>query len=80
MIVKISGDSIKLSQFLKKINEISTGGGAKSFIKLNSITINEKTPEGRSTKIKPGDIVWINDEVIKVVAEDSEGQEKEVEV
>ncbi|UUM19816.1 MULTISPECIES: RNA-binding S4 domain-containing protein [unclassified Mycoplasma] len=70
MIVKIKGDSIKLSQFLKKIHETQTGGQAKYFVKNNSIKINGETPQGRSSKIKPGDIVWVNDTLIKVVAEE----------
>ncbi|UUD36216.1 RNA-binding S4 domain-containing protein [Mycoplasmopsis citelli] len=70
MIVKIKGDSIKLSQFLKKIQETQTGGQSKFFIKNNDIKINGQIPQGRSSKIKPGDIVWVNDTLIKVLSED----------
>ncbi|TDV24395.1 ribosome-associated protein YbcJ (S4-like RNA binding protein) [Mycoplasmopsis mustelae] len=69
MIVKIKGNTIKLSQFLKKIDEINTGGQSKYFIKENEIKINGKIPKGRSSKIKPGDIIWINDQLIKVISE-----------
>ncbi|VEU76323.1 RNA-binding S4 domain-containing protein [Mycoplasmopsis columboralis] len=70
MVVKIKGDSIKLSQFLKKIDETQSGGQSKFFIKNNSIKINGEAPQGRSSKIKPGDIVWVNDTLIKVVSEE----------
>lgn len=70
MVVKIKGEFIKLGQFLKKINEIDTGGQARTFLKSNLVKINGKTPEGRSSKIKPGDVVWINDILIKVEVEE----------
>lgn len=70
MIVKIKGDSIKVSQFLKKIGEISTGGQSKSFFDNNTMKINGEVPKGRSSKIKPGDIIWVNDTLIKVESEE----------
>ncbi|MEA4333779.1 RNA-binding S4 domain-containing protein [Mycoplasma sp. 1232] len=69
MTIKIIGDSIKLSQFLKKINETDTGGQAKFFIETNDIKINNKKPEGRSSKIHPGDVVWINDQIYVIEKE-----------
>ncbi len=70
MIIKIKTETIKLSQFLKKIREISTGGESKYFIQNNDIRINGIKPIGRSTKICVGDTVWINDTLIKVIKED----------
>ncbi|RIV16251.1 RNA-binding S4 domain-containing protein [Mycoplasmopsis gallopavonis] len=69
MIIKIKGDSIKVSQFLKKIDEIQTGGAAKGFLQNNVVKINGQIAQGRSTKIRPGDIVWVNDTLIKVESE-----------
>ncbi|QGZ97187.1 RNA-binding protein [Mycoplasma sp. NEAQ87857] len=66
MIVKIKGDSIKVSQFLKKIDEVPTGGAAKSFLLYNDVKINGEQAKGRSSKIRPGDIVWVNNTLIKV--------------
>ncbi|MHA3839058.1 RNA-binding S4 domain-containing protein [Mycoplasma sp. HF14] len=68
MTIKIKGDSIKLSQFLKKIDEIDTGGQAKVFILNNDIKINGEAPKGRSSKIKVGDIVWINDSLYTIAS------------
>ncbi|QZE12104.1 RNA-binding S4 domain-containing protein [Mycoplasma sp. Ms02] len=70
MRVEITGEYIKLSQFLKKISETSTGGQSKSFLKVNKVTINGKVAEGRSSKIRPGDVIWINDQLYKVVSKD----------
>ncbi|MFV8499826.1 RNA-binding S4 domain-containing protein [Mycoplasma sp. VS424B] len=72
MTIKITGDSIKLSQFLKKIDEIDTGGAAKEFIKYNEIKINGQVPKGRSSKIKIGDIVWINDSLYTIASADKD--------
>ncbi|AWX70206.1 RNA-binding protein [Mycoplasmopsis anatis] len=69
MTVKIYGDSIKVSQFLKKIQETSTGGESKNFLKVNKVVINGNEAKGRSSKIKPGDIVWVNDSLFKIESE-----------
>ncbi len=63
MKIEITGEYIKLGQLLKKLNFTSTGGGAKEYILRNKITINGKVPDGRGSKIRPGDTVWINDQV-----------------
>ncbi len=67
MKVEITGEFIKLSQFLKIQNFIQTGGAAKEFIQKNKITINEKEAEGRGSKIKPGDTVWVEDQVFLII-------------
>ena len=67
MEIEIYGDYIKVSQFLKKVGIIDTGGKTKFFIKTNKILINNKESEGRNSKIKVGDIVWIDDNVYKIV-------------
>ncbi|MGY5139122.1 RNA-binding S4 domain-containing protein [Mycoplasmopsis gallinarum] len=68
----LSKDQITLGQFLKKINVIDTGGQAKFFIETNNIKINNKKPIGRSTKIKPDDIIWINDSIYVVKKQEEE--------
>ncbi|MCC3161194.1 MAG: RNA-binding S4 domain-containing protein [Mollicutes bacterium PWAP] len=72
MTVKITGEFIKLGQFLKKINRISSGGDAKWFVESSNIIINGEKPGGRSSKIFPGSTVWINDELYKVISENVE--------
>ncbi|MCP4336910.1 MAG: RNA-binding S4 domain-containing protein [Mycoplasma sp.] len=67
MKIEIKGEFIKLGQLLKKIGKISTGGQAKDFIERNKITINGKKPEGRGSKIKPKDTLWIEEQVYLIV-------------
>ncbi|WP_033161230.1 RNA-binding S4 domain-containing protein [[Mycoplasma] collis] len=69
MTVKIFGEFIKLGQFLKKMKIIDSGAEAKSFIDNQEILINNKKPEGRNSKIYVGSVVWINDEVYKIIKE-----------
>lgn len=69
MKIVIKDDSIKLGQLLKKIDVINTGGEAKQFIVNNVIKINGQKPIGRGSKVKPGDVLWINDDLYKVVKE-----------
>jgi len=69
MKIVISGESIKIGQLLKKINIITTGGQATSFLASNEVKINGKVPEGRGTKVKVGSTIWINDELYQVVSE-----------
>ncbi|CAM9154325.1 RNA-binding S4 domain-containing protein [Mycoplasma marinum] len=66
MKIEIIGEYIKLGQLLKKLKFTSSGGGAKAFIERNKITINGNAPEGRGSKIRPGDTIWINDQVFLI--------------
>ncbi|WP_027120522.1 RNA-binding S4 domain-containing protein [Mycoplasmopsis lipofaciens] len=65
-IVKIKGEFITIGKLLKLIGEIDTGGTSKIFLETNEIKINNKKPQGRSTKVFPEDIVWINDKLFKI--------------
>ncbi len=66
MKIEIMGEFIKLGQLLKKTNRILSGGAAKQYIETHEIKINGKKPEGRGSKIKPGDTVWIDDQVFLI--------------
>ncbi|KDE45581.1 RNA-binding S4 domain-containing protein [Metamycoplasma hyosynoviae] len=68
MEIEIYGDSIKVSQFLKKIGITDTGGKAKFFLKAHKITVNGEQVSGRNAKIRPGDTVWIDDSLYKIIA------------
>ena len=68
MEIEIYGNEIKVSQFLKKMGLTDTGGKTKFFIKSHKIVINGEPIQGRNTKIKVGDVVWIDDNVYKIVA------------
>lgn len=68
MEIEIYGDSIKLSQLLKKLDIVASGGKAKFFVKSHVIKINGKIAEGRNSKVHVGDVIWIDDNVYKLVA------------
>lgn len=63
MEIEITGEFIKLSQFLKKIDVCPTGGMAKYFVQVHRILINGNLANGRNAKIYPSDTVWIDDNV-----------------
>ncbi|WP_406617109.1 RNA-binding S4 domain-containing protein [Mycoplasmopsis adleri] len=64
--VEIKEDSIEIGQLIKKLGLVSTGGQVKYFMSNNKVLINNKIPTGRSTKVHPDDIIWINDDLIKI--------------
>ena len=64
--VEIKGDFITLSQLLKILDFIQSGGEAKSFIYLNKIILNNEKENRRGKKIYKGDEVIINDEVFRI--------------
>ncbi|WP_027121531.1 RNA-binding S4 domain-containing protein [Mycoplasma leonicaptivi] len=61
MKITLKSEYIKLSQFLKLIKAVDTGGQTVFFLQKNEVTINGNKPEGKSSKIRQGDIVWVND-------------------
>lgn len=76
--VKIYGDHIKLSQFLKKINIIESGGKAKSFLEKHEVIVNGIKKTQRSSKVYVDSIVWIDSEVYKVIRKEPEILEEEI--
>ncbi len=54
-------DIIKLDQFLKLVGIASTGGQSKIFIQTNKVKVNGETENRRGRKIKPGDLIEIDD-------------------
>ena len=69
MNIEISGEYIKIGQLLKKMKIISSGGMAKNFLENNNVKINGKIIKKRSSKIRPGDTVWIGYNVYNILAE-----------
>lgn len=57
--IKINTDKIKLEQFLKWAEIVSTGGEAKLLIKDGIVKINGAIDTRRGLKLKDGDIVEI---------------------
>lgn len=63
----INTDFIKLDQFLKLSDVISSGGEARSFISENMIFVNNEPENRRGKKLRNGDIVKVNNTEYKVV-------------
>ncbi|UWV80653.1 RNA-binding S4 domain-containing protein [Mycoplasmopsis cynos] len=70
MIIKIKSEFIKISQLLKFSKIINTGGEIKKFLEDNRVTLNGKKITSRSSKVRPGDIVWINENSVLNIEED----------
>ncbi|MGB4985639.1 MAG: S4 domain-containing protein YaaA [Erysipelotrichaceae bacterium] len=62
--VKIIGEYINLGQLLKLTDFIDFGGEAKSFLLENKVLINDLEDNRRGRKLRPGDIVVIDDTTI----------------
>ncbi len=57
--IKIKTAEIKLDQFLKWANIVSTGGQGKLLIQTGKVSVNGEKVQERGTKLKPGDKVNI---------------------
>ncbi|MFW6377237.1 MAG: S4 domain-containing protein YaaA [bacterium] len=60
--IEIKTDTIKLDQFLKWANLVSSGGEAKEIIQKGNVLVNGEVDTRRSHKLSPGDIVEIKGE------------------
>ncbi|WP_273369300.1 RNA-binding S4 domain-containing protein [Corynebacterium massiliense] len=68
--VPISGESIKLGQFLKVANVVATGGEAKEIIASGELRVNGEVETRRGATLRLGDVVTLGDEAALRVAED----------
>ena len=57
--IKIEEEYIKLGQFLKYVDLVSSGGEIKSFLYENIIIINGQEDNRKGRKIYKGDIVEV---------------------
>lgn len=56
---KLKSEYIKLDQFLKMANIISTGGEAKIYLMENKVLVNGVEENRRGRKLYPGDTVVV---------------------
>ncbi len=70
--VAISTPFIKLQQFLKFSNVIASGGEAKNAIIDGFVLVNGEICTQRGKKIYPGDVVQLEDIILKAVSEELE--------
>ncbi|OCL28435.1 RNA-binding protein [Orenia metallireducens] len=55
--IKLNTESIKLDQFLKWANLVSTGGEAKVIIKAGDVKVNGEIEERRGRTLRTDDVV-----------------------
>ncbi|NLW16692.1 MAG: S4 domain-containing protein YaaA [Firmicutes bacterium] len=58
-LVKITGEYITLSQLLKKLNFIASGGECRYFLQENLVTVNGEREQRRGRKLYAGDRLTI---------------------
>lgn len=77
MDVSISGDSIKLGQFLKLANLVETGGHAKELISSGEVAVNGEVVTARGHELIDADVVAIPSAGITatVVADGGDGDD-----
>ena len=66
--IKISGEFIKLDALLKYSSVASTGGEAKMFIQGGDVFVNGELCLERGKKIRSGDVVRLNNDILKIYA------------
>jgi len=67
--VYITGDHIKLDALLKYASIVSTGGEAKILILGGEVYVGDEPCASRGRKIRPGDVVRYEDNIIVVKQE-----------
>lgn len=67
--IKIDSEYIKLDQALKLADIASTGGYAKFLIAEELVKVNGEIETRRGKKLFDGDVIEVEGEMIKVVAE-----------
>jgi len=64
--IPITTEYIKLDQFLKLAGITGTGGESRAYIAENKILVNGEEEQRRGRKLRPGDIINVQDEQYKI--------------
>ncbi len=59
-------ETIKLDQFLKLAQVVQTGGEAKHLIQSGHVLVNGQVETRRGRKLRPGDVVMVDDDEMVV--------------
>ncbi|RHW48520.1 S4 domain-containing protein YaaA [Bombilactobacillus bombi] len=66
--IKIKNEYITLTQALKEVGVISTGGQAKWYLQENDVQVNNVIERRRGKKLYPGDTVTLEpDQILKII-------------
>ncbi|MBE6918310.1 MAG: RNA-binding S4 domain-containing protein [Ruminococcaceae bacterium] len=68
--IVITTEFIKLQDLLKFANLVSTGGEAKIIIQEGEVKVNGEVCTMRGKKIRPGDVVELDGQLLTVSYED----------
>jgi len=58
--IKLTTEAIKLAQFLKHVDAVSSGGQVKHFLEEGLVRVNGVTERRRGRKLIAGDLVEID--------------------
>lgn len=67
--IEIFGEYIQLDQILKKLDFISSGGETGMFLQSHSILLNGQKVREKRKKIRPGDMLQIDEESYQIVGD-----------
>lgn len=67
--IEIFGEYIQFDQILKKLDFISSGGETGMFLQSHSILLNGQKVSEKRKKIRPGDILQIDEESYQIVGD-----------
>ncbi len=65
--ISITTEYIKLDQFLKLANLVSSGGEARFFIEEQEILVNGENEKRRGKKLREGDLVELKGQTFMIV-------------
>lgn len=68
MDVTIRGEMIRLGQLLKLADVAGDGGEAKALLAAGTVSVNGEREERRGRQLRPGDLVRIGDQELRVVS------------
>jgi len=69
-----AGEAIRLDQFLKLADCVSTGGEAKLLIQAGEVLVNDVVETRRRRKLVPGDRVVCRGQEVHVLSDDADGE------
>jgi ribosome-associated protein len=67
--VPIRGDMIRLGQFLKHSGLADSGAEARLLLTETGVTVNGEVEARRGRQLRPGDVVELGDQAIRVVGD-----------
>lgn len=68
MDIKITGEYIELFKLMKVSNMVGTGGEAKIHISEGLVLVNGQVETRKRYKVRPGDKVEFQDQVLQIVS------------